>query len=199
MSNNVFPSLPGLAWPEERVAIYRTQIQESVSGREIAVRRWAYARYRFKLQFDVLRDRPSTNDLRQIAGLFGACGGRADTFLYKASSLDFNTANAQAFGAGDGVTQTFRLARSYNAQFVEPIAAAIAVNAITASGAAVTAWTADLNAGTVTFASAPMPGAVLAWSGQYYWRCRFDADELDMQQFMADLWSGKVEFTSVKV
>lgn len=52
--------------------------------------------------------------------------------------------------------------------------------------------------GLVTFNAAPS-AAALTWSGDYYWRCRFDADDLPFEQFMAQFWkTGEVKLITVK-
>lgn len=53
--------------------------------------------------------------------------------------------------------------------------------------------------GVVTFSAAPPNGIALAWSGSFYRRCRFVEDQIELEKFMAKLWSlGKLEFLSVK-
>jgi hypothetical protein len=45
----------------------------------------------------------------------------------------------------------------------------------------------------------PAAGHTLTWSGQFYFRCRFDHDEAEFEQFMSNFWSAnRIEFTSVK-
>ena len=51
----------------------------------------------------------------------------------------------------------------------------------------------------MTFASAPASGAALTWSGKFGFLCRFDADDLDFEQFMANLWKADgVKFRSLR-
>ena len=55
------------------------------------------------------------------------------------------------------------------------------------------------NTGNVTFSVPPVAGAVLTWSGSYYWRVRFDDIDLTLEKLMGGLWSsGDISFTSVK-
>jgi uncharacterized protein (TIGR02217 family) len=197
MTNQIYPVLPGRAWPITRTAIYKTDKHEAVSGRELCIARWAYARYRFGLTYDVLRE--SLQELQAVAGLFGACKGSFDTFLWKDPDPAFSVATSQQFGVGDGVTTKFQLARSYASQFMEPVAAVVAGASIFVNGLVNTNNTVSAMAGFVTFGTPPAMGATLTWSGTYYWRCRFDSDELTADQFMKDLWNGKVQFISKKV
>ena len=48
------------------------------------------------------------------------------------------------------------------------------------------------SSGLVTFSSAPANAAVITWTGNYYFRVRFDSDTIDFQQVMLDYWSGEV-------
>lgn len=51
----------------------------------------------------------------------------------------------------------------------------------------------------LTLTRAAASGAILAWSGSYYWRCRFDADDLPFEQFMSQFWkTGEVKLITVK-
>ncbi len=53
--------------------------------------------------------------------------------------------------------------------------------------------------GEVTFAAAPLAAAALTWTGSYYWRCRFDADDMAFEQFMQQFWkTGEVRLITVK-
>lgn len=51
----------------------------------------------------------------------------------------------------------------------------------------------------VTFTTPPPAGAVLTWSGNYFWRCTFDADELPFERFMHQFWkTGEVRLITEK-
>ncbi|WP_310613732.1 DUF2460 domain-containing protein [Limnohabitans sp.] len=198
MSNLLYPSLPGLSWPIGRTALYSTHVQTSTSGQEVRLSNWAYARYKYNLSYEFLREGSKT-DLQQIAGLFGRMRGQFDTFLFSDPDPAFSLAVNQTFGVGDGVTTVFRLARNYAAQVSEPVAACASEATVFINGAVSAACTVDANAGTVTFTAAPALGAVLTWTGSYLWRCRFDKDELATEQFMKDLWKGQVSFITCKL
>jgi len=68
--------------------------------------------------------------------------------------------------------------------------------AITEAGTYIDPSAYALTNGTVAFATAPAPGAVLAWSGFFSFLCRFDDDAVDFEQFMSNLW--KVESLKFK-
>lgn len=68
----------------------------------------------------------------------------------------------------------------------------------TSAAASVTDYTLSAN-GLVTFASAPLSGAALTWTGGYYWRCRFEKDLQEFNNFLYQLWEAKsVAFVTVK-
>lgn len=55
------------------------------------------------------------------------------------------------------------------------------------------------SSGLITFTNAPLSGAVLTWTGAYYWRVRFKDDKLDFNQFASNFWElKKMDFVSVK-
>lgn len=59
-------------------------------------------------------------------------------------------------------------------------------------------YTVDANA-VAAMARAPAGGVQITWSGSYYWRCRFDADDLPFEQFMSQFWkTGEVKLITVK-
>lgn len=52
-------------------------------------------------------------------------------------------------------------------------------------------YTLTASTGKVALATAPAAGVPVRWSGQFYWRCRFERDELEVEKFMADFWRAK--------
>jgi len=53
--------------------------------------------------------------------------------------------------------------------------------------------------GVVSFTQAPVTGALLKWSGSYYWRCRFSDDYIEPSKFMKDLFDlRQLKFITVK-
>jgi hypothetical protein len=56
------------------------------------------------------------------------------------------------------------------------------------------------NLGVITFSNAPTAGAVLTWSGLYYWRVRFTQDTSEFNKFMQGLYDLKqLTFKTVKL
>lgn len=59
-------------------------------------------------------------------------------------------------------------------------------------------WSLGAN-GVITWASPPEPGISVTWTGDFYWRCRFKRSDMEVEQFMYELWSMRqLEFTTEK-
>jgi len=177
--------------------------------------------WQFELTFDGL-DATATaqygglgaQSLQSMMGLFLQCQGQYGAFLFY-DATDYRV-SGQLFGTGDGTTTSFQLARSlggFNEPVIAPVtsattlffssAASVAATApvITNNGATVAAanYAISTPGGVVTFVSAPASGAALAWSGYFGFLCRFDGDDLDFEQFMANLWRAQsVKFRSLR-
>ena len=180
MSNAILPNLPGIAWPRKRAPVWSTTKKTSVSGREYRSANWSYPRYEFELDFDVLRQGPADVEYAQLLGFINARQGSFDTFLYR-DQWD-NAVAGQVFGVGAAGRTKWQLARSFGG-VVEPVfgiveAPAIFVDGVLQVGAVVS------NGGLVTMPAAPADGAVLTWSGSFYWRCRFMRDANEFSEMM---------------
>jgi uncharacterized protein (TIGR02217 family) len=198
MSNTLYPVMPGLKWPVKRAPIWKTNIQESTSGREYRTRMMLYPRYKYALAYDFLRDTVAFNEFRPLMGLFNQMGGNFDTFLF--DDLDDDTVTAQAFGVGDATTRTFQLVRTLGG-FAEPVYDTNSTPLIYLNGVLKTVTTDyTINStGGVTFTTAPGAGVAITWTGTYYWRCRFVNEQAEFDKFMKQLWQiGTVEMITVK-
>jgi hypothetical protein len=68
-----------------------------------------------------------------------------------------------------------------------------------AAAVTVTDYSLNSNTGLVTCAAAPVAGAILSWTGGYYWRCRFMDDQQTVTKFGKDLWESRtLKFQSIK-
>lgn len=193
MSNAIFPVLPGITWDTVKTPIFNTVTKKAVSGRETRVAYMSYPMYQFKLVFEFLRDTMTVQnpsgvyaELKNLMGFFIARQGSFDSFLY--SDPTDNIATAQHFGTGNGSVTGFQLWRTVGGQGGEPVmnlngTPTIYINGTPATPASIS------STGVVNFSSAPSSGADLSWSGNYYFRCRFDTDTTDFQQLMQDCWT----------
>jgi uncharacterized protein (TIGR02217 family) len=211
MSNEIYPSLPGLKWDQKKTPIFSTRIQKSVSGRELRSPFYVYPLYQYELSYDLLRDSNAHNELKTLMGFYLARQGAYDSFLYNDAS-DNNT-SSQAIGTGDGNTVAFQMVRTYggnNGNFTEPIYNIPAnsnntpINVyLNGNVQSANNYTVNgNNSGILTFNSAPANGANITADFYFYRRVRFEEyEEGDdaFNQFMQNLWNlNKVSLITVR-
>lgn len=199
MGNAVYPLLPGLLFPIGSSPKFNTRVTASITGAEVRTPLQLYPLYTLKLAYEFLRDLPSADipaspadELKKLLGFFLARQGMCDSFLFMHPS-DYMTTGA-VIALGDGTTKDFQLTRTYGvfsgAEFVEPVQNVNIITNVKVDGTPTTAYTIS-GSGLISFTSAPAAGKAITWSGSYYYRCRFDVDELDLDQFMQNLWEAK--------
>ena len=196
MSNEVFPTLPGIEWDEQRIVLPpKVDIRTTPSEREFRARNATLPRYRYALRYEFLFSDARAH-LQTLVGFYNRHGGPFDTWRYQ--DKDDSAATAQQFALGNGAQTSFQLTRSFGS-FAEPVTEIGATPSIFVNGTLQTSGVTVSAAGVVTFSAAPGSGAVLTWTGTFYRRCRFDGDRLETSKFMAALYNArKVEFISVK-
>ena len=201
MSNTVFPSLPGLAWGTQRRVKWASRVQKSTSGKRQAIGYMSYPLYEWTIQFNVLREFASFDELATLQGFFNSMMGQVDTFLW-ADPHDA-VASQQQFGVGNGSNKIFQLARAYGG-YVEPVQSPALITQLrraTTVQTNPTHYSVDMTTGIVTFVTAPAAGNILDWTGTFRYRCAFTQDTLDLiNQDGIDIWkTNKITFESVKV
>lgn len=192
----VLPFLTGQTIDMSKSPVWNTKVVQAASGKErrTALRPWPL--WQFVLKYEVIRHRASLDEVATFFEFFNTMQGKYLPFLY-VDPTD-NAVTTQSFGTGDGTTTTFQLSRAVNS-WVEPVygvyAPTIYVNGVAKT--LTTDYTLPGN-GKVTFVAAPANGAVLTWTGNFYYLCRFDQDDLPLVQIMSQLWSGAgLKFTSI--
>jgi uncharacterized protein (TIGR02217 family) len=197
-----FPTLAGLGWSSHKKPIFSTIVANHVSGREVRDALYQNPIWQFELTFDGLVSNATSfpnlgaDSLQSLMGLFLRCQGQYGTFLY--TDPTDNNATAQAFGTGDGATTTFTFARTLGG-FLEPVGWVTSVSNVYLNGVnQASGW--SLSApNSLVFTSAPGAGVIVSATFAYAFQCRFEGDELDFEQFMANLWTAKsVKFRSVR-
>jgi hypothetical protein len=209
MSTAVFPTLRGLALPVQKSPIYSTVIKTSVSGREIRRANYSTPIWNISLSFEFLRDTFLIPELKTLMGFFMARRGSFDNFLF--SDPDDNRVINELIGTGDGVTRSFQLTRTYGG-ITEPVCNVSNASLVVAhmewsaygdapmwTGDGLMMWSTAIETsaytvsatGLLTFTTAPAAGLPIYWSGSYYYRCRFVADQADFSKFMHQLWELK--------
>jgi uncharacterized protein (TIGR02217 family) len=196
---DVFPFLAGQGFLEQKNPLWSTKTDMSVSGVQRSRALWSYPLWKFKVSHEVLRDAAANLELQRLVTFFNAHFGSTQAFFY----LDRNdnaVTSAMQFGTGDGTTTTFQVTRTTTIgglSFTEPVRGFNGMPTFYVNGTATTATAGAL--GKVTFAAPPAAAAVLSWTGNFFYLCRFTQDTLDLRQMMTGLWSGGgVEFQSVK-
>lgn len=196
MSALVYPAnLPGLTFDNVRSPGFNTGVQTALSGKESRIAYQQYARTKFTLKYELLRDYTTPSDLAALHGLFMAVGGKYDTFLY--SDPTFNTVALMPFAVGNTTAGPFQITASFQnsggpggAELIQNFngTPSVFVNGVLQTP--VTNYTLGAT-GIVTFTAGHFPAAaaVIAWTGSFYYRCRFDDDSMDFSQFMNDFWS----------
>ena len=201
----IYPVLPGLAFDVTKEPSFNTKIQKSVSGRVLKLTYQPSPLWSWTLTYSILRDGRSNNqmapaagydELRTLGGFFLAQQGSFGTFLFDDPTDDYVI--GQLIGTGDGSTTQFQLVRTWGAAaavgFAEPILAPNIVETIYFNGIPYdppSICSVNLNSGILTFESAPAPGAIITADFSYYFRVRFDADNLSFNNFLYQLWEAK--------
>lgn len=201
---NVFPSnISGLTFNSVRAMLWRTRYQESLTGKVTTFSTQKYPIVEWTLTYELLNQNAASDELKKIEGLFTAKQGSAGTFLYVDPA--FNTMSAEPFGTGDGAKKSFQLVARYGnaggpsvpeiVQSLQPLPALQVFD----NGTLVSSANYSVGpSGLVTFNSAPLSGHALTWTGAFYYVCRFETDELDLDEFMYRLHELKtVKFRSV--
>ncbi len=216
----IFPTFKGQGWSVHKKPTFSTVVASHVSGREVRDALYANPIWQFELVIDGMDSSSSSypglgaNSLQSLMGLFLQCQGQYGTFLYSDPSDYQVTAggvinpgypsNGQAaIDYGDGTTTVFTFARSMG-NFLEPIGWANTVSNVYLNGVnQASGWSVGVpptnNANSLVFGSPPGSGVAVTATLTYYFQCRFDADDLDFENFMSSLWKADtVKFRSVR-
>jgi uncharacterized protein (TIGR02217 family) len=166
-----------------------TDVVTLASGREERNQRWARSRRRYNAGYGV----KSRADMQAVLAFFEERRGRFHAFLWR-DALDHSskdgsgvpTAFDQLLGVGDGATKSFRLTKTYGANFdlyVRPITKPVAGSVLVSVGGGVVAsgWSVDPLTGVLSFATAPAAGAVVKVGFLFDVPVRFDTDRLDIE------------------
>ena len=179
MSNKIFPEFQGWSIEKTKTPIWKSNVYESESGRETRTQKWSFPRYRIELNYNFITD----NSIQ-----------RRTNFLYR-DDVENHCEN-QTFAVGDGVSIQFQLVRSLP-DWIEPVRGIVEAPHIFINGEETTAFRYS-NTGLIIFDEAPPAGSLLSWSGSYYFRVRFENEELELEREWEGLWSGEISLLTVK-
>jgi Conserved hypothetical protein 2217 (DUF2460) len=110
VSNEVFPTLPGLTWNIEREDEWSNSNRMSGSGRSFTRAMWTYPVRHYRLEFEFLRA-GAEGELQQLVGFFNRHKADFETWLFD-DPLD-NTATNQLFANGSGALSSYQLLRDF--------------------------------------------------------------------------------------
>lgn len=205
MSALVYPgTLPGLTYDNVRTPFFKTGVQTAVSGKESRLAYMVYPLHYFELKYEWLDDRIATSHLKALAGLFMQMQGRADTFLF--TDPAFSSVTDYQFGTGNGSTTAFQLFAAWQnsggpgyPELVQNLNGAPTIKKAGVTQTTPANYTLGAT-GIVTFTSAPAAAAALTWTGSFYYRCRFDDDQMPLTQFMDKWWTTKtIKLRTIKL
>lgn len=201
MTNYIYPTFQGWSYNKDKKPIWKTNVYEATSGRENRIQKWSYPRYRISITYNFLTDNNvpgvtlDKGDIEKLQGFFNKVGGNAEDFLFYDDTE--NTCTNQVFALGDGTTKKFQLLRALS-DYVEPVNGIAAAPHIYLDGVETNAFSWDNN-GFITFSTAPAVGVVISWSGSYYFRVRFENEQLELSRTYEGLWEGiEVNLITVK-
>jgi len=196
MSQLVYPTFPGGAFPTRTVIAPPVKIKTTPSGREFRARDSVIPKYRYSQAFSCLRLDQARQEYQQLLGFFNRVGGTFDDWLF--DDVDDNTCVDQLIGVADGVTTQFQLGRTLGG-FIEPLYGGVNGVAVVKVSGSVWTPTSISPTGVITLAFAPSAGSQIRWSGKFYWRCVFAAETLEFVKNFATFYEAKkVEFRTVK-
>lgn len=206
MTNQVYPVLPGLEFNVHRIPSWKVDIRTTPSLREYRSTDQVYPRRRRVLSYEFLRSAAAFAELQTLDGFFNLHHGPAESFLL--DDPDDNDVAAQAIGTGNASNKDFQLVRTLGG-VVEPVAHANGAPQIFKAGVLQTLGTHySLVAGAiypndpsmVRFVTAPGAGQAITWTGSYYWRCRFNREDLDFVKFLDQIWkTGTVDLIDTRI
>ena len=207
-------SLPGLAYSKVRRPKHSVSVQTHQSGGEVRMSYWSEPLWEFDLTYEVLRDGfrygHAFDELKQIEGLFLASTGSLSGFQF--FDDDDNRVTRTLVGSSDGVITTFTLKRyrgSWNANNGEPLGlesiglldtsqpfnlyvdnALVPVSPSDPTYGYTLVTTTPKNQ-TLVFNAAPANGHTFTCDMSFFYYVRFEADSLDFEKFMHQLWALK--------
>lgn len=203
-------NLPGLAYSKIRRPKHSVSVQTHQSGGEVRMSYWSEPLWEFDLTYEMLRDGfrygRAFDEMKQIEGLFLASTGSLTGFAFHDD--DDNRVSRTPAATGDGTTTAFTLKR-YRGSAGNPLGyESIGVldlsqpfNLYLSNSSAIidpndSTWGYTLNTTNpkkqqIVFNSPPANGVTLNCDMSFFYYVRFQADSLDFEKFMHQLWALK--------
>jgi hypothetical protein len=187
----------GITYPRKRTINWSGTRQVSLSGKKTRTSFQSYPTYSYEIPFSFLRSDAANLEWQTFTGFINSLQVGSGLFLY--SDPDDNSANAQNFGDGDGVTTTFQLVRTLGG-FTEPVFFPVQpIPTVAVAGVPTAAYTVS-PIGQIIFDAPPANATALTWTGAFYWGCRLDDDAIDFDKFMTTIYELKAfKFSTEKL
>lgn len=191
MSNLIFPQFQGWSVEKTKKPTWKTTITEAESGRETRSTTWSCPRYEITLKYNFMTDNSTESvsllkgDLEKLQGFFNSVGGQLEDFLYF-DDVE-NHCDNQTVAIADGTSTQFQLVRSLP-NWVEPIRGIVETPHIFIDGEETTDFSYSAT-GLIKFENPPSKNSIITWSGNYYFRVRFNSEELELSRS----WEGLYE------
>jgi hypothetical protein len=201
MSYVIMPPMPiSMASGLKKSPNFNSLRQKGPAGVNAGVALKPYATWDFEFSCDHIKghEQAAASVVAQMLGTFMATAGGANPFLF--TDAQDNTVTGAQFGVGDGIHTKFQLSRNIFG-YPDIIQNTKGTPSIYVSGT-LTGPASISNTSVITFTSAPASGAILTWSGSFYYLCRFAEDTLDSTRSFTinsgiDQWMfGGVKFSS---
>jgi hypothetical protein len=206
-------NLPGLAYSKVRRPKHNVSVQTHQSGGEVRMSYWSEPLWEWDLTYEVLRDGfrmgRAWNELKQIEGLFLASTGSLSPFQFHDD--DDHRVTRTLVGSSDGSTTTYTLKRYRGSSLGsgQPLGLE-SVGVLDLSqpfhlyfqtqtapidpNDPVYGYTLDTSTPKnqkLVFNSAPPNGHTFVCDMSFFYYVRFQADSLDLEKFMHQLWALK--------
>lgn len=184
----IFPKLKGLKAEREISSVFSTLIHRSASGRRTAMGQRMFPVHRFSLRYEFLRARANVAEMQALRGFFTARRGALEPFYLQ--DPDRCRVVAQSVGLGEPGRTVFPLVYSEGGAIDriggvdltgQPPVALV-------NGAPVSAtWTRNA----MVLQNAAPAGALVAWTGGYFFHVAFADDTLTLKRFLDQLYSAE--------
>ena len=187
---------------------FSTEIVTIDGGYERRNQNWSQARR----HFDAATGLRIASDVASLIAFFHARAGRARGFRVKdwsdftsaADGISSSSFNDQAIGVGTGALTQFQLKKNYISASVthardirKPVAGSVTIGVNGTQ--ALTGWSADTTTGIITFAAAPITGAVISAGFGFDVPVRFDTDQLRLSAEDFQRYSSSIPLVEVRV
>lgn len=182
---DIFPLLPGQMFVASKGPAWSTNVKRTKSRREFRNGEWAYPEWRFKVSYEVLREKPGMYEFQRLMAFFNKRKGKLGEFYYY-DPTD-HTCTDEFIGFGDGMNVTYQLVRRLS-DWEEPVFAVYGDPILKINGIATTDFTLN-DFGVVVFDDPPSSGQTVTWTGEFMYWCRFDQDDLSAMQMSQRMWS----------